>query len=235
MIDFHSHILPCIDDGSCSIDMTCKMLREEVSQNVDTVIASHHFYYQRTDMEEFFKKREIGLEITRQEIKSQGININVIPGAEVYLVPGIAEFDKLKELCIEGTNCIMIELPGNEWTGWVYNELYKLKNYGYIPILAHLERYSKILSDNTKILKLLEMEFVIQINTGDIGVFSYNKIIDKIVKSGRPVVLGTDSHNDKSRPVDFLKGYNAFKRRYGVSLAENIIETSKKVLMEDVF
>lgn len=235
MIDFHSHILPCVDDGPDSIEITCKMLEKEITQNVDTVIATPHFYYQKTDFENFIEKRTEALTITKQAILSEKLNIKILVGAEVYLVPGIADMEGLKELCIEGTNCIMIELPGNEWTGWVYNELHKLKNYGYQPILAHLERYSKILSDNSKILKLLEMEYVIQLNTGDIGRFGYNKIIDAIVKSERPLVLGTDAHNDKFRPVDYLKGYNAFKRRYGVNRAEGTIETAEKIFLGDLF
>lgn len=235
MIDFHSHILPCIDDGSDSIELTCKMLKQEVAQNVDTVIATHHFYYQKTDLIDFLNKRKEALAITKQAILSQNININILTGAEVYLVPGVADMEGLKELCIEGTNYIMIELPGNEWTGWVYNELHKLKNYGYQPILAHLERYVKIISDVTKIHKLFEMEYVIQINTGDIGKFGYNKIIDAIVKSGRPVVLGTDAHNDKLRPVNYLKGFKSFKRRYGSEKAEWVIETSGNIFNGEIF
>ena len=44
MIDIHSHVLPGIDDGSKSVDMSLAMLKESYKQGVDTVVATPHFY-----------------------------------------------------------------------------------------------------------------------------------------------------------------------------------------------
>ena len=48
MIDIHTHILPQIDDGSSSIEETIKMLNMLVEQDVDTVVATPHFYIDGT-------------------------------------------------------------------------------------------------------------------------------------------------------------------------------------------
>ena len=45
MLDFHTHILPGIDDGSKDIETSCKMLDMLKEQNVDIVVATPHFYY----------------------------------------------------------------------------------------------------------------------------------------------------------------------------------------------
>ena len=58
MIDFHTHILPGIDDGSRNIDMTVAMLSEEVSQGVTAVVATPHFYANRTSVAAFLERRE---------------------------------------------------------------------------------------------------------------------------------------------------------------------------------
>lgn len=46
MIDFHTHILPGIDDGSRSVEMTMQMLNAETEQGVTGIVATPHFYAQ---------------------------------------------------------------------------------------------------------------------------------------------------------------------------------------------
>ncbi len=230
MIDFHTHILPSVDDGSKNIEMTCEMLKTAEKQGIETVIASPHFYFDKSNVEKFVAIREAALSETKKVITENSINVNVLAGAEVYLTPDIAEADNLKDLCVEGTNCMLVELPANEWTGWVYNAMYVLRSKDIIPVLAHLERYVKYISSISKILKLLEMEVVVQINTDDIGRFTYNKVIDAIVKSGKTIVLGSDGHNTTHRTINYEKGYKTFKRRYGTEIAGNLLYNADVLL-----
>ena len=57
MIDFHSHILPGIDDGSKSVEMSIKMLRREAQQGISRVVATPHFYPQTDNPERFLRRR----------------------------------------------------------------------------------------------------------------------------------------------------------------------------------
>ena len=58
MTDFHSHVLPCLDDGSVSVEQSIEMLRAEAEQGITHVIATPHFYAGRTTPERFLEKRE---------------------------------------------------------------------------------------------------------------------------------------------------------------------------------
>ena len=57
VIDFHSHILPGIDDGSASVEQSIAMLRMEAEQGIDHVVATPHFYPQYDTPEHFLRKR----------------------------------------------------------------------------------------------------------------------------------------------------------------------------------
>ncbi len=52
-IDFHTHILPGIDDGSRNVEMSLRMLAAQREQQVDEIVATPHFYAQKDSVEEF--------------------------------------------------------------------------------------------------------------------------------------------------------------------------------------
>lgn len=58
MIDFHSHILPGIDDGSASVEESLKLLEMLAEQGVKTVVATPHFYPDRTSVSDFLRRRD---------------------------------------------------------------------------------------------------------------------------------------------------------------------------------
>ena len=62
MTDFHSHILPGVDDGSKSIEETLKMLELLSDQGVRRVVATPHFYPNHHSVEEFLEKRNSAYE-----------------------------------------------------------------------------------------------------------------------------------------------------------------------------
>jgi len=59
MIDFHSHILPKLDDGSSSSDESCKLLRCLATQGVESVVATPHFYADNESVERFLARRNL--------------------------------------------------------------------------------------------------------------------------------------------------------------------------------
>ena len=61
IVDFHSHILPCVDDGSKSFEQTTEMLYETSNQGIKSIVATPHFYASSDIPEKFFKRREAAL------------------------------------------------------------------------------------------------------------------------------------------------------------------------------
>ena len=66
IIDFHSHILPGIDDGSRNVEESIALLRKEAEQGITHVIATPHFYPQHDTPERFLKRRNEAETVLRE-------------------------------------------------------------------------------------------------------------------------------------------------------------------------
>ncbi len=67
LIDFHTHILPGIDDGSRNVEMSLRMLAAQREQQVDEIVATPHFYAQKDSVEEFLLRRQCSYEKIENE------------------------------------------------------------------------------------------------------------------------------------------------------------------------
>ena len=142
IVDFHSHILPQIDDGSASIEESIAMLRLEAEQGIHHVVATPHFYAQHDSMEEFLARRAESEMRLREELEKHKDLPDITVGAEVYFFRGISESDVLQKLTIGKSPYCLIEMPMATWTDSMYRELENIYTYhGLTPILAHIERY----------------------------------------------------------------------------------------------
>ena len=100
MVDLHSHILPGIDDGSRSLEMTEAMLAEMGKQGIHTVAATPHFYANRDLPEAFLQRRKKALE---QVAGLTGNYPKIIPGAEVVYFDGMVRSQILEQLQLGDT------------------------------------------------------------------------------------------------------------------------------------
>ena len=103
MIDIHTHILPCIDDGSPSVEVSIEMLRSLSEQGVKKVVLTPHFYAYRTDVESFVKKQEKALNALLEGLKKTPVDISLYLGAEVLYFDDVWAVDNLDALTIKGT------------------------------------------------------------------------------------------------------------------------------------
>ena len=67
--DFHSHVLPGVDDGSASPEESLAMLRLEAQQGIHRVIATPHFYPHRHTVEIFRRKKEVGKQLAGNKVQ----------------------------------------------------------------------------------------------------------------------------------------------------------------------
>ena len=140
IIDFHSHFLPCIDDGSKSTEMSLEMLKKMKGQNVDTVVATPHFYADENRIDDFLSNRENAYNSIKNEINNIGINVKL--GAEVTYFEGISKADEIKKLTIEDTSILLLELPFDKWNNSIIEEVdYLINKRKFTVLLAHLDRY----------------------------------------------------------------------------------------------
>lgn len=203
MVDFHSHILPGVDHGAASLEVSVQMLNEAKKADVATIVATPHFYKHKMELDSFLKNREQGFSLLNNYLaENDSIGIRVIPAAEVALESNLLSVD-LKKLAIEGTNHILIEMPMfGRWHTWMIDMLYEIESkFSLSVILAHIDRYSK---ENVE--KLLDLDFTVQINAESLvrGSFFEKRKMRSLCTQGYVHLIGSDAHGIHERTYQDL-------------------------------
>ena len=227
IIDFHSHILPGIDDGSQSVEESLQILELMKNQGIEAVIATPHFYASEDYPKEFIKRREDAKNKLFKAIDALGDEGKNMPkiycGAEVAYYRGMSQSAALKDLVIEGTKAIMVEMPMGKWTSAMYSELEEIHDrQGLIPIVAHVDRYLTPLRDFGIPDKLAQLPVLVQAN----GSFFLKKNMAKkaIKLLGRDMIhlLGSDTHNTEERAPNLGPALDVIKKSLGHDAIERI-------------
>ena len=237
MIDFHTHILPGIDDGSHDVDETVQMLCEEHAQGVSKIIATPHFYAQHSSIFHFLEKREAAYERMTERIRELNLDwtLPVLKAAEVYYFPGMGRAEQLPALALENSDLLFLEMPFAQWTSEVYREVTDIIERRHLtPVLVHLERFYPYQKDASVLEDILDLPVYIQINTGSMLEWRSRRIDKKILKLGLPVILGSDCHNMGRRPPNLKQGREMIARKLGEELLQEIDRTSERLLEEHV-
>lgn len=197
MIDFHSHILPNVDDGSTSIEETNKLIKEAMQVGFTEIISTSHYiqgYYEFTCNE-----RKEKLDIIQKEISTKdSLNPKLHLGSEIYFSPEIIKLiEEKKASTINNTKYILFELPMNIKPLYVKEVVFNLIQNGYKPIIAHPERYCYVQKEIEYIEELSNMGVLFQANYGSIiGMYGNNakKTLKKLLKKNLISFLGSDVH-----------------------------------------
>ena len=231
MIDFHTHILPGIDDGSRDIGMTCEMLGIEHSSGVDRIVLTPHFYASRISIEDFLLRRDQSLESVIQATADLN-RLDLLTGAEVYFFPGMGSAAKLKELCVSGTDVILIEMPFEQWTQSTLQELQAvIRRQKLHVVLAHVERYVEFQKDKRIWEQVLKLPVTIQINCGSfLKGWSRRRFCLKMLQEYDNVIIGSDCHNLTTRPPNMGEAREVIGKKLGQGRLDLLDRTVNELL-----
>ncbi len=231
MIDFHSHILPGIDDGSRSLDESLAMLRMEREQGITHVVATPHFYARHDKPSAFLARRDHAEECLRLAMEQEDGLPQIIIGAEVYFFHGISDSDILPQLTIGNKSCIMIEMPGVPWTESVYRELQHIYDrWGIVPIVAHIDRYIKPFRAFHITEKLKNLPVLVQANADFFLQSATSRMAFHMLKNENIHLLGSDCHNTVSRRPNLGDAAAVIEKRLSKAELERIHQNSCNIL-----
>lgn len=199
MIDFHTHILPGMDDGSKDVRESVSMLRLEGKLGINTVCLTPHFYAEQNSPERFLERRERAWQKLKPFLWPELPRMRL--GAEVQYFEGISEVENVHRLRIEGTPYLLVEMPFCRWTQRMLEEVLELNDYpGTRVVLAHVERYLSMQPSGI-VEALVEKGILIQSNLSWFGSWKTRHRAMSMLKKGQIHFLGSDCHNmDNRRP-----------------------------------
>ncbi len=197
MTDFHSHILPGIDDGCKNTEESIAVLKMMAEQGIDRVAATPHYSAngELSPTEYLEKRKKAEAELFEKMAETDGLP-EVFCGAEVKYFQGMSGVEEIRKLRIGNTDLLLLEMPFCEWSKSVISEVKSLnEKLGVVPLLAHIERFLSYQKRKDLIYELKDSGVLIQANAEFIlGTFSSHKAI-KMIKNREIDLLGSDTHN----------------------------------------
>ena len=201
-IDFHSHILPGMDDGAVDTGVSAGQLRRLKKQGVEKVFLTSHFDFRRERPGHFAKRREEAFE-ELMEVYDPETMPRLFRGAEIYMARGIEECD-YSDLTLEGTGYVLIEFPREPFGTWMFDLIETLVFELKMKVMiAHVNRVTAAYKKDICSSLFDYGDLIFQINCEAFrGMFSKDPFAGYAVNDLK-FVLGTDTHDLGKRAPDF--------------------------------
>ena len=189
MVDIHSHILFGVDDGPETLDESIEMIKKGMELGFSEFYLTTHYGKGRFCNENYDKN----FKILEEKCQNLNLNIKLHRGNEVYLDENIS-----KTLSSKGYNLIEKEYLLVEFSPFTLpsvgkHMIKKVIEMGYIPVIAHVERYNHFRGSDLMELKRLGCK--LQVNIGG----EKPKHIVRLLKEEHIDFLGSDAHRVKRR------------------------------------
>lgn len=227
-IDFHSHILPGIDDGSRNIEESVALLDMMAADNVDVVFATPHYYSYKYPISKFLEKRSKAYESLKPHLKKE--HPAVMLCAEVLYDRSLITNEELPKLCLEGTDYLLWELPYSDLTDEIIFDTETLASTSHLNLMiAHIERYLNFTSYE-RLSSILELDVIGQLNAVDFTSFMMRRRCKKLIADGYVHVLGTDYHRTDSGHKLLGEAEQIIRDKLHPGMLSVIEENSVKIL-----
>lgn len=200
MIDFHTHIIPNIDDGSRSIDETINLIKEAKEAGFEGIVLTSHYIenYYETNVPE----RDVWVKAIVDTLKNKGVDIDLYLANEIYLTENMMQLlIDGKASTINNSSYVLFEMPLNVEPMNLYDVIYSLEENKLIPVLAHPERYSFVQKEPELINDLIDKGVLMQANYGSIlGRYGQKAefIVKKFFENNMIHFLGSDVHRQST-------------------------------------
>lgn len=238
MIDIHCHIVPSIDDGAKDLEDALKMARIAYSEGIRKIVNTSHYH---PSFE--YKKGEKLLESVNAFntlLKLNNIDIEVFIGNELYYSEDIIEIIETKEFyTLNNSKYVLIEFPPVRFPKNLIDIIYEIKIRGYIPILAHVERYNEIQENVNLIYECINEGALIQVNSASIigkNGKEAKKVSEILLDNNMIHFIATDAHGSQMRRPVIKQAYDYIYDKYGTKIAEILFveNPSKVIINEDI-
>jgi protein-tyrosine phosphatase len=222
LTDFHSHLIPGIDDGCRTIAESLELIRQFADLGYKKLITTPHI------QDEFFRNTpEIilnGLEELKNAVRKSGIKIQIEAAGEYLIDDGFEKKIKTGELLTFGQKHILVEMSYFMDHPNLKSILFQLQIEGYKVILAHPERYSYWDTKWSKFEELKERGILFQLNTVSVAGYygpAVKKMAEYFINKEMYDFMGSDMHNQS-----YMEAYQ--KSRFEKSIQKLIASDKLK-------
>ena len=231
MIDIHCHLLYGVDDGPAAIDESIAMLERAAEQGITDIILTPHYRRRmfRYDKEQIIENKNV------LEPYAEELGINLYLGTEFHVNGDILDYlETGRCLSLAGGEYVLTEYEYDTEYSYLFKMTQELLRYGYIPVIAHVERYNCLVTKPQRLQELQEIGALIQVNAGAIAGhdgWSVKQYCKSILKKGWVDIVASDSHGINKRTCHMAKCYDYIARKYGDKLAHRLMDKNPRKII----
>lgn len=164
MIDIHCHLMPSVDDGAKDLEETLAMFENAYTSGVTDIILTPHYIKGTKYTINNAQKKKI-TSILREALRRTDMDINIYFGNEAYINNDLPELIKSGEVStLADSRYILVELPVHAMDNNAGNVFFQLRSNGYVPIIAHPERYEYFQKHPEKVMDYVKLGCLLQGN-----------------------------------------------------------------------
>ena len=226
-LDIHHHLIYGLDaDGPKSFEETCAMLNKAQAEGIEKIIATPHVIpgIQPFDQDAFYRR----LKKAREYCLLNDVPVEIWPGAEILYTPAAVHYLREKKVpTLAGTSFVLIEFSKDISFRKLHSALYELIEFGFNPIIAHVERYKCLLYHPRRAIKLRNtMNIFYQMNCS--AVLKSHRLIAnyfcrRLLLSHAVDWVATDAHDTIRRPAVMKSACEVLMCEYGREYAEHLL------------
>ena len=222
IMDIHSHILPGLDDGAEDMQESIQMLDQAWRQGITEVVATPHYSFMYPNICPD-RIRTLCREVQKRARQELDADIRIIPGQEIMYSEDVVDLlEEGKLLSIGGSRHVLTEFRPDVSYSYIFRAVKDLVFAGYIPIIAHAERYGAVRTAG-RVEELRGRGALIQLNSRSAGGKWYHdttRWCRRLLRKEMVDLFGTDMHNIRERSPETKSAVEWMKK----SLKEEYVE-----------
>ena len=229
MIDIHNHLIPNIDDGSDSLELSRHLLKEAIEEGITDVLITPHYI----PGSEYAVKRDELIKLFN-EFKSAcaDLKINLYLGNELYIDSRLDGLIERKEVgSMNDSDYVLVEFPFTKYKDDYDEYLYNI-SLSHKIIIAHPERYEYVQNDHEFVKRWLSSGYYLQANQTFRFSKAEKKVVFDLIEKGRLSFIASDAHS-KYRPVHLKSCYELIERKFSTETADLLFKINPKNVIEN--
>lgn len=231
MIDIHTHLLFGVDDGPDTMEESIAMLKNAKAQGINAMILTPHYRHGMFS----YPKEAIAENFSKLCTYGADIGVDLYLGTEHHVNSMMIEYiEKGRCRTMADTYYVLAEYKSDTEFHFIKNSVQDLLFHGYIPIIAHVERYMCMHKSLANIELLRELGAMIQINADAVLGLNGGRIkrfVKKLLKKQYVDFVASDSHGMQQRVNNMGKCAEYLYKKYDEDYVDEILEGNAEELL----